>query len=181
MITSDMDEQPSPSTSSLIQRRTSNMEADLEHPRPSPQPISTQPSRKARHSIAQSHVKPLPTPGKSATAIPQNLLPSAPASPPTPAPSPTPHQRAPSWTSAGENEDTFLRDSRAHFSVLNKAERQRFLAEILNMCDSQSLSFVHQFVGPRLKKDPVIFLPIELSLRVSISFSHNQIIIRSPI
>ncbi|KKY23810.1 putative f-box and wd repeat-containing protein [Phaeomoniella chlamydospora] len=116
--------------------------------------------------MTQSHIKPLPTPGKSATAIPHNLLPSAPASPPTPAPSPTPHQRAPSWTSAGENEDHALRDARVHFSTLNRDERQRFLAEILNMCDSQSLSFVHSFVGPRLKKDPFTYLPIELSLRI---------------
>lgn len=99
--------------------------------------------------------------------LPLNGLPSAPASPPTPAPSPTPFQRAPSWASAGENEDSFLRDTREHFSALNDAERQRFLAELLNMCNSAQLSFVSQFVSPRLKKDPFEHLPDELCFRVS--------------
>ncbi|OQV02649.1 WD domain-containing protein [Cladophialophora immunda] len=98
--------------------------------------------------------------------MPLSILPSAPASPPTPAPSPTPYQRAPSWTSAGENEDSFLRDARGHFSNLNAAERERYLAELLNMCDSHLLSFVHNFVSPRLKKDPFEHLPDELCLRV---------------
>lgn len=159
-----------PSQLSLSQRRASLMDADLEcsSTRPIPQPIATNPSRILRRQDSSSHThpKPLPTPSKSATAIPHNLLPSAPASPPTPAPSPTPHQRAPSWTSAGENEDSFLRDARAHFCMLNGAERQRYLAEILNLCDSQQLSFVHSFVSPRLKKDPFSALPNELCLRV---------------
>jgi F-box and WD-40 domain protein CDC4 len=99
--------------------------------------------------------------------MPLSILPSAPASPPTPAPSPTPYQRAPSWTCAGENEDAFLRDARGHFRDLNAAERERYLAELLNMCDSQLLSFVHNFVSPRLKKDPFEHLPDELCLRVS--------------
>ncbi|RMZ74958.1 hypothetical protein DV737_g5582, partial [Chaetothyriales sp. CBS 132003] len=74
--------------------------------------------------------------------------------------------RGPSWNSAGENEDSFLRDARCHFKNLDGDERQRFLAELLNMCDSQLLSFVHSFVSPRLKKDPFAFLPDELCLRV---------------
>ncbi|KAM5494135.1 hypothetical protein McaMca56_006408 [Microsporum canis] len=112
-----------------------------------------------------SRSKPLSTPSKARPTL-HNLHPSAPASPPTPAPSPTPHQRVPSWQSAGEDEDTFLRDARSHFSALGQAERQRFLAEVLNLCDSQSLSFVHHFVSPRLKKDPFETLPNELCLRV---------------
>lgn len=94
------------------------------------------------------------------------MLQSAPASPPTPAPSPTPHERAPIWNDAGEDEDAFLRDTRSHFSRLGRAERQRFLAEVLNLCDSQQLSFVLGFVSPRLKKDPFSCLPNELCLRV---------------
>ncbi|EGE09007.1 cell division control protein 4 [Trichophyton equinum CBS 127.97] len=112
-----------------------------------------------------SRTKPLSTPSKARPTL-HNLHPSAPASPPTPAPSPTPHQRVPSWQSAGEDEDTFLRDARSHFSVLGQAEKQRFLAEVLNLCDSQLLSFVHHFVSPRLKKDPFETLPNELCLRV---------------
>ncbi len=99
-------------------------------------------------------------------AMLQNLMPSAPASPPTPAPSPTPQGPAPMWNDAREDEDAFLRDTRSHFSRLGRAERQRFLAEVLNLCDSQQLSFVHGFVSPRLKRDPFSFLPNELCLRV---------------
>ncbi|QSS57264.1 F-box and WD repeat-containing protein [Histoplasma capsulatum var. duboisii H88] len=114
---------------------------------------------------AHSRSKLLRTPNKSIPPF-HNLHPSAPTSPPTPAPSPTPHQRAPSWQSAGEDEDTFLRDARQHFSLLGRAEGQRFLAEILNLCDNQQLSFVYHFVSPRLKKDPFKVLPNELCLRI---------------
>ena len=123
--------------------------------------------RPPRHSMPHTRGK---RPSTSGKVVPLNILPSAPASPPTPAPSPTPYQRAPSWTSAGENEDSFLRDARGHFKSLDSAERQRYLAELLNMCDSQLLSFVHSFVSPRLKKDPFDFLPDELCLRVCLLF-----------
>jgi F-box and WD-40 domain protein CDC4 len=49
---------------------------------------------------------------------------------------------------------------------MNRAERLRLLGELLNLCDSQELSFVADFVSPRLKKDPFLVLPTELSLRV---------------
>ncbi|KAI9779557.1 MAG: hypothetical protein M1816_003479 [Peltula sp. TS41687] len=100
------------------------------------------------------------------SSIPHNLLPSAPASPPTPAPSPTPHERAPTWNNAGEDEDAFLRDARAHFSTLDTSERQRLLAELLNQCTTPQLSFVQNFVTPRLLKDPFAYLPSEICLRV---------------
>lgn len=158
---------------SLSQRRASMIDADHDYPspRPLPQPISTTNSHmpRSRGSVSHSHPKPLPTPSRSATAIPHNLLPSAPASPPTPAPSPTPHQRAPSWTTAGEDEDAHLRNSRQHFQSSDAAQKQRYLAELLNMCDSQLLSFVHSFVAPRLKKDPFETLPNELCLRVGLA------------
>ena len=123
-------------------------------------------SSRSISSISHPYPKPIPIPNRSTATIPHNLLPSAPASPPTPAPSPTPYQSIPSWSSASENEDSYLRDARSYFSVLNPAERQRYLAELLNMCDSNLLSFVHQFVSPRLKKDPFAHLPNELCLRV---------------
>lgn len=130
---------------------------------------STSRIARRRDSVTRTHPKPLPTPSRPlGSPVPHSLLPSAPASPPTPAPSPTPHQRAPSWSTAGENEDAFLRDARSHFSRLDGAERQRYLAEILNLCDSHQLSFVHHFVSPRLKKDPFRCLPNELCLRVSL-------------
>lgn len=152
----DDGEQTSPSTSASL---------------PLTAPATTSSSGPRRHgSTSHSHPQPLPSPSRPQEILEplHNSLPSAPASPPTPAPSPTPHQRAPSWTNAGENEDAFLRDARAHFSRLDSCERQRFLAEVLNLCDSQQLSFVHSFVSPRLKKDPFNILPNELCLRVSV-------------
>lgn len=59
-----------------------------------------------------------------------------------------------------------MRDARSHFSGLNDAERQRYLGELLNMCNSHVLSFVHHFVSPMLRKDPFQHLPTELALRV---------------
>jgi len=159
---------------SLLQRRASLIDSDDEispTARPAPMSLTASTSRitRRRDSAPRTHPKPLPTPSRPlGSPIPHNLLPSAPASPPTPAPSPTPHQRAPSWSTAGENEDAYLRDARSHFSRLDGAERQRYLAEILNLCDSHQLSFVHHFVTPRLKKDPFRYLPNELCLRVSL-------------
>jgi F-box and WD-40 domain protein CDC4 len=106
-----------------------------------------------------------PTSPLSST-IPHNLLPSAPASPPTPAPSPTPTQRVPDWSTAAEHEDGDIKSIRAQFGDMNRAERMRLLGELLNLCDSQELSFVAEFVSPRLKKDPFMVLPTELCLRV---------------
>ena len=124
-----------------------------------------QDGRKGAESV--SHPRPLPTPSRQIVSPLTNLLPSAPASPPTPAPSPTPQlHRLPTWSTANENEDTFLRDARPHFLRLDTSEKQRFLAEILNLCDSQQLSFVLNYVSPRLKKDPFKTLPNELCLRV---------------
>ena len=159
----------SPPPVTIMHRRASTLaDAGLDNSRSVPQPLVPSTSNMAHaYTMSQGRVKTPPTPGQTGSAIPQNLLPSAPASPPTPAPSPRPHQRIPSWTTAGENEDDALRSSRAYFMTLNKDERQRFLAELLNMCDSQTLSFVHSFVAPRLKKDPFTYLPAELSWRVS--------------
>ena len=145
--------------------RHDSMDQDDDYPFPAPQPIPVESLRTARsrHSIPHTR-KRLSTSNRN--GVPLSILPSAPASPPTPAPSPTPFQRAPSWTFAGENEETFLRDARGHFHGLTHAERQRYLTELLNMCDSNLLSFVHQLVSPRLKKDPFEHLPDELCLRV---------------
>jgi hypothetical protein len=153
----------------LSPRRITLMDSDHEYPPPrsAPQPISTRPSRANRMNTEEyAHPRPLPTPGRSAASIPPSLLPSAPASPPTPAPSPGPHSRAPNWTFAGENEVGFLRESTRYFEHLDSAQRERFLGELLNMCNNQQLVFVHNFVAPKLKKDPFLHLPNELCLRV---------------
>ena len=153
----------------LSPRRTSFADDDREYAvsRSAPQSISTHTSKANRSNLEDyAHPRPLPTPGRSATSIPPNLLPSAPASPPTPAPSPGPHSRAPNWTFAGENEVGFLRESTRYFEHLDSSQRERFLGELLNMCNNQQLVFVHNFVAPKLKKDPFLHLPNELCLRV---------------
>lgn len=136
-------------------------------------------SRRTSENITHSQPRPLPTPGPRSIVSPiQNLLPSAPASPPTPAPSPTPQKhRLPSWSTAGDGEDAFLREVRPHFSRLVSEERERFLAEILNLCNSQQLNFVLNYVSPRLKKDPFKSLPNELCLRVRFPISFGSLIL----
>lgn len=97
-----------------------------------------------------------------------------PASPPTPAPSPIPREDAPlvlaSWQAAHVDEDDFLRSVRAHYMTLGTAERQRFLAEILNISETEELRFVNAFVRPRLKVDFLKMLPMEVGLRVHALF-----------
>lgn len=90
--------------------------------------------------------------------------------PPTPAPSPTPDEfhATPSWGVAAAEEDFALRAVRNRFQTLKTDERQRFLAELLNMCTSYELASVSAFVSPRLMKDFLKYLPVELSLRVSL-------------
>ncbi|KAH7359674.1 F-box/WD repeat-containing protein pof1 [Pyrenochaeta sp. MPI-SDFR-AT-0127] len=129
----------------------------------SPTAHPRKPSRMSRSGAPRPIIT--PTSPLSST-IPHNLLPSAPASPPTPAPSPTPTQRAPDWSTAAEHEDSHIKSIRSHFSDMNRAERLRLLGELLNLCDSQELSFVAEFVSPRLKKDPFMVLPTELCLRI---------------
>ncbi len=130
----------------------------------------------------------LATPNASTTDLPTLSIkistPSPPASPPTPAPSPRITTKAPDWSTADPREDcgglslddddthsaqtngVGYRQMRAMFQTLDHHERQRMLAEILNMCDGRLLSFVSGFVSPRLRHDPMHYLPDELCLRV---------------
>ncbi|KAF2715120.1 F-box/WD repeat-containing protein pof1 [Pleomassaria siparia CBS 279.74] len=124
-------------------------------------------TRKASRMSRSAAPRPIITPtSPMGSAISHSLLPSAPASPPTPAPSPTPTQRAPDWSTAAEHEDSQIKNTRVQFSEMNRAERLRLLGELLNLCDSHELSFVAEFVSPRLKKDPFMELPTELCLRI---------------
>lgn len=154
---------------SSSQRRASlrdPMDGDS-YPRSVPEPLSrVQSCISGGRSLSSSLPKALPTPNKSVSPLPANLLPSAPASPPTPAPSPTPHYTSATWQSAEEEDDALLLNARIHFSSLDNAQKQRFLVDILNLCDNQQLSFVSSFVSPRLRKDPFQYFPNELCLRV---------------
>lgn len=155
------------SGSSLHHKRHSvAVDSDYQLPAPHPLPLNDV-SKSSKPRSTASGPRRISTAAR--TSIPLSMLPSAPASPPTPAPSPTPFQRQLSWAEAGPEEDSFLRDTRGRFLRMNDSERQRFLAEVLNMCTSNQLSFVSHFVSPRLKKDPFEHLPDELCLRVRIT------------
>lgn len=179
---------------SLGQRRASLRDAaagDHENsvPRSVPQPLTDMPSRMPaggkdissdNNTISHNnhHPKPLPTPNKSASPLPSNLLPSAPASPPTPAPSPTPHHTVSNWQSTlgggsghevddEDEDDDLLLKAQIYFSSMGSAQKQKFLVDILNLCDNQQLSFISSFISPRLRKDPFLSFPNEICLRVS--------------
>lgn len=109
-----------------------------------------------------------PTPSMSTPAADfDQTLTGSPPPPPTPAASPGPSNAQPDWSDAGAHEDVFLATCRQYFQSCSGPQRTRFLADMLNLCTSQQLSFVHQFVSPLLKKDPFTSLPDELCLRVS--------------
>ncbi|CCG82311.1 Putative uncharacterized protein [Taphrina deformans PYCC 5710] len=101
--------------------------------------------------------------------------------PPTPAPSPTPNDddATPSWVVASAEEDFALRNVRKHFANLKTDGRQRFLTELLNMCTSYELASVAAYVSPRLKKDFLKCLPVELSLRVLTYIDDPQTLARA--
>lgn len=117
----------------------------------------------------------MPTP---AADFDQQLT-GSPPPPPTPAASPGPAHCQPDWRDADADEDIFLAQVRHHFKNCSGPQRTRFLADLLNLCTSQQLSFVHQFVSPLLKKDPFTSLPDELCLRVSILDALNLTISRT--
>lgn len=119
----------------------------------------------------QRHIRGPPTPSMSTPAADfehdlEPQLTGSPPPPPTPAASPGPSHYQPDWSDAADDEDFFLSTVRKHFKNCSGPQRTRVLADLLNLCTSQQLSFVHQFVSPLLKKDPFTSLPDELCLRV---------------
>ena len=129
--------------------------------------------------ISHSHCRLIPAAGgkvgaATTTAFPHNLLPSAPASPPTPAPSPTPQQVLSCWQPPDEQdeeeeiEDVPQLDHVRYFEALPGPQKQQYLETILSLCNTRELSFVLNFVSPRLKIDPFAVFPTEISLRVSL-------------
>ncbi|KAL4948486.1 WD40-repeat-containing domain protein [Aspergillus filifer] len=127
--------------------------------------------------VSHSHSRLIPAAsGKvgaaTTTAFPHNLLPSAPASPPTPAPSPTPQQVPSCWQPPDEQdeeeeiEEVPQPDHVRFFEALPGPQKQQYLENILSLCNTRELSFVLNFVSPRLKIDPFAVFPTEISLRV---------------
>ena len=140
------------------------------HARPSPTPVNVHRQSRRKDSMQHHHPNPPLTPNTVPAPMPiPNLQPSAPASPPTPAPSPTPHQRTPAFlhNPLTEIEDPTLRAAPVLFSRLSPKSKEAWLASIVDSCDNHCLSFLHQLVSPRLKKDPFRTLPNELCFRVS--------------
>lgn len=120
------------------------------------------------HNVKLSQQRPRgpPTPSMSTPAADFEQVTGSPPPPPTPAASPGPSHSSLDWSNAGEGEEAFLSGLRQYFVHCTGAQRTRLLADLLNLCTSQQLSFVHQFVSPLLKKDPFTTLPDELCLRV---------------
>ena len=141
-------------------------------PPPAPVAVDHRHSRR-KDSMQAFHPRPPLTPNTTLSSsmpqsIPNTLLPSAPASPPTPAPSPTPQERTPTWHNSPPEiiEDPVLRQARVAFTQLSVADKENWLASLVDTCDNNILSFLHGLVSPRLKKDPFRVLPNELCFRV---------------
>lgn len=121
--------------------------------------------------VVQSRPRGPPTPNMTTpSADPDSPTHSShdPPPPPTPAASPGPDHPQPDWSNAGDEEDFFLAKMRLHFKDSKPSQRMRILADLMNLCTSQQLSFVRQYVDPLLKKDPFTSLPNEICLRVCV-------------
>ncbi|KAI8625232.1 WD40-repeat-containing domain protein [Xylariaceae sp. FL1651] len=131
--------------------------------------------------MAQPRPRGPPTPSMSTPApeFDQQQLTGSPPPPPTPAASPGPSNAQPDWSDAADDEDFFLATVRQHFKHCSGPHRNRILADLLNMCTTQQLSFVHQFVSPLLKKDPFTSLPDELCLRILSFIDDPQVLARA--
>ncbi|CAP69043.1 uncharacterized protein PODANS_7_10000 [Podospora anserina S mat+] len=130
-------------------------------------------------SLAQPRPRGPPTPSMSTPAADFDQVTGSPPPPPTPAASPGPSNSRPDWKSADETEEAYLATIRQYFVKCNSAQRGRLLSDLLNLCTSQQLSFVHQFVSPLLKKDPFTTLPDELCLRILSFIDDPKVLVRA--
>ncbi|KAI1006313.1 hypothetical protein K3495_g1909 [Podosphaera aphanis] len=132
--------------------------------------------------ILQSHPRGLPTPNMNTpSADPDSPTHSShdPPPPPTPAASPGPDHPQPDWSDASDHEDFFLAKLRVHFKECSPPQRSRILADLLNLCTIQQLSFVRQYVDPLLKKDPFTSLPNEICLRILSCIDDPKVLARA--
>ncbi|CAG8973018.1 hypothetical protein HYALB_00007867 [Hymenoscyphus albidus] len=132
--------------------------------------------------IVQSRPRGPPTPNMTTpSADPDSPAHSShdPPPPPTPAASPGPDRPQPDWSGAGDQEDLFLSKVRQYFKNRSPPEQTRFLADLLNLCTSQQLSFVRQYVDPLLKKDPFTSLPNEICLRILSCIDDPKVLARA--
>ncbi|KAI1174148.1 WD40-repeat-containing domain protein [Nemania sp. FL0916] len=132
--------------------------------------------------MAQPRPRAPPTPSMSTPApeFDQQQQPTgSPPQPPTPAASPGPNGAQLEWTDCTDGTDFFLSHIRHHFMTSSGSRRIRILADLLKMCTTQQLSYVHQFVSPLLKKDPFTSLPDELCLRILSFIDDPQVLARA--
>ncbi|KAK4230773.1 dehydrogenase E1 component-domain-containing protein [Podospora fimiseda] len=129
--------------------------------------------------LSQQRPRGPPTPSMSTPAPDFDQVTGSPPPPPTPAASPGPSHSRPNWSAAEVDEENYLSGLRQYFVKCNSAQRTRLLADLLNICTSQQLSFVHQFVSPLLKKDPFTTLPDELCLRILSFIDDPKVLVRA--
>ncbi|CAG8626996.1 1972_t:CDS:2 [Paraglomus occultum] len=85
---------------------------------------------------------------------------------PTPAPSPQLLPHLPDGYPITNRPDDFNRTVRMGFQNMDNLQRQRLLAELLDLCNNEQLVFVSNYISPRLKRDFLKELPIEISLHI---------------
>ncbi|KAK9458203.1 WD40-repeat-containing domain protein [Dipodascopsis uninucleata] len=100
---------------------------------------------------------------------------------PTPAPSPTPLYTANGGSSNHMSPSLFgplspplevlsysalLGSLSKDFRNLTRSQKESLLTTLIDACDTTTLSFIHEYVSPLLKKDPFKILPTEICLRI---------------
>ena len=130
-----------------------------------------------------------PVEGLSIGDILAKMAPAVVASPPTPAPSPDGTSRNKlsaaaassnlggiasttaatlGWNNhtADQHEKSWLQYVRDKWPHMSTEEKQRCLTEIINLCNPTMLMFMSSLIAPRLKRDFLKELPVELGLRI---------------
>lgn len=90
-------------------------------------------------------------------------------SPPTPSPSPSPQLTASHCTDGLE---LALRDIRPRFTSFSVQAKNSFLAELLSLCPAETLAHVYNIITPRIKRDFLRDLPLEIALH-AVSFIND--------
>lgn len=66
-------------------------------------------------------------------------------------------------------------DMCSRFSQMDGDGQRALLSDLLDMCDTRLLAYVHEYATPRLKRDPFMVLPNELCLRVGFDFGFHML------
>ncbi|KAG8876293.1 hypothetical protein FRB98_007378 [Tulasnella sp. 332] len=74
--------------------------------------------------------------------------------------------RGPSSSSQCEEQSDILQSIRTYFNTLTPSNRKRILGDLLSECDIDQLVYVSNAIAPRLKRDFLRDLPVEIALHV---------------